>query len=497
MANSGCWPNKIIVKLKPGAISKPTLLNPVGILPSFLSLLAKLRRDHGLQYVQCLDRRGSLLWNSLTVLLINAIVNGDLKAALKELRAPLKDGAGLSFPKDPEVRYKSIQLPPLLTAKQLVAVLSRYVLTFEDGKMPDAIVSLLEAHSGVEYAENVPLLQFPGPGQTPGGAQTLPSTKVPSQEGPVPRSGEKLQPTNPNPTTQSVVEYQPMWGQTTMGWNADKLIGVDLRSIAMIDTGLDFYHKQLMDYISSGFTDYMWDRQGHGTHVAGIMVAEEATDVYTFGGLLRNPQSGTRLVSYKVVTNQLYDPKDGGQPFYPVDPVLYTSALSDIANTPAIEVINISMCRAVAMTKSEEEDINNLGTKKVVAAAGNWYQSKPSDMGDITYPAAHPKVTAVGALSLNDSGTGVKPWNNSRKGAVNGKGVDIWAPGFNILSTMPRYPSPAKKLDNTNLYVTDWGWMEGSSMAAPMITAVLAKKPNALDANGWKISGTVPTIWIP
>lgn len=78
----------------------------------------------------------------------------------------------------------------------------------------------------------------------------------------------------------------------------------------------------------------------------------------------------------------------------------------------------------------------------IVAASGNEYASSPS------YPAAYPEVIAVGAIDINDE---VPSWSN--------RGVDVSAPGVDILSTYP---------DDT--YAT----MSGTSMACPHVSGVVA-----------------------
>ncbi|RLF75793.1 peptidase S8, partial [Thermococci archaeon] len=78
----------------------------------------------------------------------------------------------------------------------------------------------------------------------------------------------------------------------------------------------------------------------------------------------------------------------------------------------------------------------------IVAASGNDGASSPS------YPAAYPEVIAIGATDINDQ----VPWWSNR-------GVEVSAPGVDILSTYP---------DDT--YET----LSGTSMATPHVSGVVA-----------------------
>jgi subtilisin family serine protease len=84
-----------------------------------------------------------------------------------------------------------------------------------------------------------------------------------------------------------------------------------------------------------------------------------------------------------------------------------------------------------------------------------------------SYPAALDGVVAVGASTEVDRRA---PFSNT------GPHIDLVAPGSNILSTVPTYPSALAS-------TTDYEAWPGTSMATPFVTAtvalLLAKKVNA------------------
>ncbi|MEM4024325.1 S8 family peptidase, partial [Pyrobaculum sp.] len=174
------------------------------------------------------------------------------------------------------------------------------------------------------------------------------------------------------------------------------------------------------------------DRNGHGTHVAGIIAA--SLDNVGVAGVAPK----VKLIAVKVLS-------DSGSGYY-----------SDIAEG-IIEAVKagaaiLSMSLGGPSDSSVLRDASywayQQGAVQVVAA-GNSGDGNPST-DNVSYPARYSWVIAVAAVDQN----GVVPtWSSD------GPEVDVAAPGVNILSTYPggRY-----------------AYMSGTSMATPHVTGVVA-----------------------
>lgn len=203
------------------------------------------------------------------------------------------------------------------------------------------------------------------------------------------------------------------------------------RKIAVVDSGASVTHPDLRRKIYAKY-DFrnenrtVEDMVGHGTHVAGTMAARTGNGIGVAGGC---PQC--RLIIAKAIG-------EGGSGY-----------VSDIAQgiiwsaNQGAKAINLS----VGSTSDSETRRRavNYATKKgavVIAAAGN------SGINEPVYPAAYRNVMAVAA-------TGPKDGRSS--GYNSGAWVDVSAPGFDIVSTVPG---------------GGYAYKSGTSMAAPHVTAL-------------------------
>lgn len=218
-------------------------------------------------------------------------------------------------------------------------------------------------------------------------------------------------------------------------WNLSK--GADTVKVAVIDTGIDFDHEDLLGKVvaNRNCTDSYTsdDLYGHGTHVAGIIAA------------IPNNRIGIAGLGYNVSLINAKALGDAGSGYY--------SWIADCivwAADNGAKVINMSL--GGGNSSKALDDALQYAYKKgslLVAAAGNSGSSSPS------YPAYNKNVISVAAIDKDDH----KPnWSNW------GSWVDVAAPGVTIYSTLPNHPNAFKQLN--------YGYLSGTSMATPFVSAL-------------------------
>ena len=272
--------------------------------------------------------------------------------------------------------------------------------------------------------------------------------------------------------------YKFGWYRDHLGYDAKAQCMSVKATVALLDSGVDSDHPALTGVITAGFSNQLIkDYAGHGTHVSNILAGRAATSAgLDYAGIL--PQ-GT-LVVYKVMSDQLgvY----GGQIYYPVDTTRYHTALAHVLDRVVgkeLRVINLSLGGETPLGENEKTDIDNLKAKGavIVAAAGN--HRIAGDFTGVLYPAAYVATISVGAFRLEpsipskaDSGLPFE-WEATNYGGPNTQqvidgrtSVDIYAPGRNVWSALPTYNSLSP--------ATNSGYLSGTSMAAPIVAAVVA-----------------------
>ncbi|MET1123866.1 MAG: S8 family peptidase [Archaeoglobaceae archaeon] len=249
------------------------------------------------------------------------------------------------------------------------------------------------------------------------------------------------------------------WGveriRATEAWKVSDGSASGVIEVAIIDTGIDRDHPDIKENLAWGVSvlngkistkpNAYQDRNGHGTHVAGIVAAVNneigvvgvapAVEIYAIKAL-GNDGSGWVSDIILGIEQALLGP----------DGVLDSDGDGVIAGDPdddAAEVISMSFGSSSDVQSLHDALIEayNYGVV-LVAASGNDGSSAPS------YPAAYDEVIAVGATDSSDS---VPSWSN--------KGVELSAPGVDILSTYP-----------DDSYET----LSGTSMACPHVSGVVA-----------------------
>jgi len=205
--------------------------------------------------------------------------------------------------------------------------------------------------------------------------------------------------------------------------------------VAVIDTGVDATHPDLAGKVLPGFDVYSsttlgkYDPNGHGTHVAGIIAAtaDNATGV---AGL---------APSVKILPVRVLDETGYGD-----DSLVAKGVLWAVLN--GAQVINLSLGgpdRDPLLAEAIDKAVA-AGVAVVVAAGNEGISGSP-----VSYPGAHPDVTAVAATSSNDQ---------RALFSTVGQFVDVAAPGMSILSTWP----------------SGYSYQSGTSMATPFVSAATA-----------------------
>lgn len=239
---------------------------------------------------------------------------------------------------------------------------------------------------------------------------------------------ERYQPTVEDNLTVSVhAEDEIPWGVKYVGaqrrWKKGMGAGV---KIGVIDTGISADHYELKDRLKGSVDFVGGKRNGHGTHVAGIIVAEMN-------------QRGIVGVSPE---SHIYDIRAFNEEGRSSVATILRAIHWSIDNQ--MDIINMSFgmpqySEALARVIKKANDRGIV----MVASAGN-------NGGEVEYPAKYDQVIGVSAIDQN----GKLASFSSR-----GKGANRKAPGVDILSTWPG--NQFRKLD-------------GTSMAAPHVTGLTA-----------------------
>jgi subtilisin family serine protease len=202
--------------------------------------------------------------------------------------------------------------------------------------------------------------------------------------------------------------------------------------IGVLDTGCDLDHPDLKSNLLPGInfvnpSSDPWDDNSHGTHVSGIIAAEN-NDIGMVG-----VAPAAKIVPIKVLDRQ------------------GNGSLSDVAQGIrwAVDVGGVDLiCMSLGSASPVQEVRNSIKyaqSKGVVCfvAAGNAGLTK-----SIFYPANYPETIAIGSI---DENLGRSSFSNT------GENLDFMAPGNKIFSTVP-----------DNWYAV----LSGTSMAAPFAVGV-------------------------
>ncbi|WP_164473136.1 S8 family peptidase [Clostridium sp. E02] len=237
--------------------------------------------------------------------------------------------------------------------------------------------------------------------------------------------------------------------------------------VAIIDTGIDINHRELkhaiwtnpgeidgdgIDDDENGYIDdihgwnfysgnnqvFTGEEDSHGTHAAGTVSAARGN--YGIAGITDNHY-------VKIMPIKALGGSEGiGSPSKVIEAIRYAEA-------NGASICNLSM-GTTAYSKELADTIHNSNMLFVVSCGNGGVSGLGYDTDEHpVYPASLPYDNVISVANLLFDGTLSE---DSNYGA---KSVDLAAPGTYILSTIP---------DNS------YGFMSGTSMAAPMVTGVAA-----------------------
>lgn len=238
------------------------------------------------------------------------------------------------------------------------------------------------------------------------------------------------------------------WGVTRVGGAGDGSFSVTGKRAYVIDTGVDLDHSDLTvdvsrskTYVTSGQDSRNADdRNGHGSHVSGIIAAKNNTNMVV------GVAAGATIVAVKVLNGQ-----GSGQNSWViagVDYVRNNASAGDVANMSLGGGVSTALDNAVT-------NAANAGIKFSIAAGNSSANANNSSPARVN----HANVYTISAVGTNDAFASFSNYGNPP--------VDYAAPGVSIPS-----------LYKNNGTAT----MSGTSMAAPHVAGILLL--GSVSANG-------------
>lgn len=267
--------------------------------------------------------------------------------------------------------------------------------------------------------------------------------------------------------------YQRWWAEA-IDAPKDANLG-DGMTIAILDLGADHTHPELQNRVIPGManatlTDSVNDgtfassqlalnpnypRGSHGTAVASIIAGSTV-------GVLPKAQ----VLSFQVAADKPFTSADGQLRYFPVDPVLYLSALNTLSLWAwPVTVANMSIGGQAPLALAEADALASVASKGItlIASAGNSF--RPGDFSGVMYPARSPLVLSVGAVGI-ESHSGYYKLASFSNFDPDDFNVNVVAPGVGIYHAVPEFAKPDGSL---------YAWGNGTSYASPYATAIAAQ----------------------
>jgi subtilisin family serine protease len=249
----------------------------------------------------------------------------------------------------------------------------------------------------------------------------------------------------------SDAELDAAWGVKHIGAGAVHAAGNTGQGIkvGVIDTGIDYTHPDL-DSVYAGGYDFFnndsdpFDDNGHGTHVSGILAAEQNDPPAGVVGVA----PGVQLFAYKVLG------ANGEGDYSGLIAALERATLVD-----HVDVVNMSLGGTEASPALADAVAAAYAHGVVLVAASGNVDPYTGQACPVAYPAAYDQVFATTFTGPDDALTGY---------SCTGPEVDFASPGDLIYSTVPTgncmFCAP-------NGYRGD---LSGTSMAAPHLSGTVA-----------------------
>lgn len=277
-------------------------------------------------------------------------------------------------------------------------------------------------------------------------------------------------PPPPEPARSCYPSVQKPWGINKVNGGS----GGNGVKVAILDTGVDTDHPDLVNNLIGCVTKVTHfkadttnceDGNGHGTHVAGTVLANAGSDGLGIYGVA--PAAGLIAVKVCDMRGWCYGDDIAAGIYYAADEGANILSMSLGGNLPDLQVlaaIDYAVVRGAL----------------VVAAAGN----DGPGTGSIDYPGAYVKVIAAGAIGINEM---VPDWSsrgiNDGDYIIEEKEIEFGTPGVSIEST---YKNGC------------YAYMSGTSMATPHVSGLAAKlwSGNAADTRSY-LQDIARDIWEP
>jgi serine protease AprX len=244
--------------------------------------------------------------------------------------------------------------------------------------------------------------------------------------------------------------------------------------VCIVDSGIDLTHSDLEDVQLAGWKDFVkgrttpYDDHGHGTSMAGILVAN---------GWLKGIANEVNLVVAKALGAD--GSGNDGVVAEAIDWCVTSGAhviSLSLGGAPDVLPFSIGTGRSSGDAANEAIDAGVY----VVAAAGN--DGGENDDGDVAHPASEAGVIAVGGVTLQGT-----HWSGSSQGDNNGRLFPL--PVLLPRGDPDRKPEVVAPAQAVPVLLNDgsWGLADGTSAATVYVTGaiclLLESKPDLIPSD--------------